>query len=205
MGKGFLVCYGVLLWLRWMMASLPGYVHPDEFFQSPEITARAILKVDTLIPWEFQPDHAARSILIPFLTTGLPFWLMTLAQQWFNVVTEVQQTLTLFLVERSACFGLTLVTDYVVYRLCQRLGKDEVLPLLFVATSQVTMVYNTRPFSNAIESVILSLSLLALVNFDGRQSSGFGMGCLISAGLFTRITFLLYGFPIGLAFLYLAR
>jgi phosphatidylinositol glycan class Z len=65
MGKGFVVVYVVLLWLRWMMASLPGYIHPDEFFQSPEITARAVLKVDTLIPWEFHSDYAARSILIP--------------------------------------------------------------------------------------------------------------------------------------------
>ncbi|CAO3598750.1 unnamed protein product [Absidia cylindrospora] len=187
------------------MASLPGYIHPDEFFQSPEITARTVLGVDSLTPWEFQPEHAARSIIIPFLTTGLPLWLMTLVNQWQSILIEVPQTLTLFLVERSSCFALTLITDYVVYKLCQKLGKDEILPLLFVATSQVTLVYNTRPFSNSVEALVLGLGLLSLVFFDMDHSSGFGLGCLLTFGVFTRITFILYGFPIGLAFLYLAR
>lgn len=64
MAKTFLFYFG-LLWLRWMMVSLPGYIHPDEYFQSAEVTARHVLQIDSFIPWEFQPEHAARSISIP--------------------------------------------------------------------------------------------------------------------------------------------
>lgn len=107
--------------------------------------------------------------------------------------------------ERSVCFLLTLIIDYVVYSLCQRLHKDEILPLLFVATSQVTLAYSMRPFSNSVEAAILCISILQLVSFDIDQTSGFLLGCLLTAGIFTRITFILYGFSIGLAFLYVAK
>ena len=57
------VCLGLLL--RWFTAILPGYIHPDEFFQNPEITSGMIFKIETLIPWEYQPEHASRSIVSP--------------------------------------------------------------------------------------------------------------------------------------------
>ncbi|CAO3650931.1 unnamed protein product [Cunninghamella blakesleeana] len=204
MAKAFLFYFG-LLCLRWMMASLPGYIHPDEYFQLAEVTARHILQIDTFIPWEFQSEHAARSISIPFITTGFPFWIITTINKWLCSSQEVYSTLTLFLLERSVCFLLTLITDYVIYSLCQRLHKDEILPLLFAATSQVTLVYCTRPFSNSVEAAILCISILQLVSFDMDHTSGFLLGCLLTTGIFTRITFILYGFPIGLAFLYVAK
>ncbi|CAO3633003.1 unnamed protein product [Cunninghamella echinulata] len=130
---------------------------------------------------------------------------MNLINKWMNSVQEVYLTLTLFLVERSVCFLLTLIIDYVVYKLCQRLHKDEVLPLLLVATSQVTLAYCTRPFSNSVELIILCVSILKLISFDMDRTSGFLLGSILTIGVFTRITFILYGFPIGLAFLYIAK
>lgn len=55
----------MLLWLRWLTATLPGYIHPDEFFQNPEITSAKIFNIHTLTPWEYQAQHASRSILSP--------------------------------------------------------------------------------------------------------------------------------------------
>ncbi|ORX56860.1 Alg9-like mannosyltransferase [Hesseltinella vesiculosa] len=205
MGKTFNVFYIVLVGIRLLLALSPGYIHPDEYFQSPEIMARSMLNIDAFVPWEYQPEHAARSILIPFLTTGLPFWLLEQYAHWFGTWTDVFPTVALFTVERVAFFALSLITDYTVLRLCRKLEKDELLPMLLTATSQVTMVYCTRPFSNATESFLLCLSLLALLSFDMDRTSGFALGALITAGLFNRITFLLFGLPTGLGFLYVAR
>jgi len=65
LSKVTLLSIFLLLWLRWLTATLPGYIHPDEFFQNPEITSAKIFNIHTLTPWEYQPQHASRSILSP--------------------------------------------------------------------------------------------------------------------------------------------
>lgn len=55
----------ILLWTRWLISSLPGYIHPDEFFQNPEITSSKIFEIETMTPWEYTPEHASRSIIAP--------------------------------------------------------------------------------------------------------------------------------------------
>ncbi|CDS07736.1 hypothetical protein LRAMOSA01685 [Lichtheimia ramosa] len=62
--------YGALLWVRWIASSTPGYVHPDEYFQSPEITANAILNIDSYIPWEFEKENAIRAVIPPIAILG---------------------------------------------------------------------------------------------------------------------------------------
>ena len=42
-----------LLLLRCLAVLLPGYHHPDEFFQGPEPMARDVLGLAATIPWEF--------------------------------------------------------------------------------------------------------------------------------------------------------
>jgi phosphatidylinositol glycan class Z len=54
-----------LLWTRWLISTLPGYIHPDEFFQNPEITSSKIFGIETFTPWEYTPEHASRSIIAP--------------------------------------------------------------------------------------------------------------------------------------------
>ncbi len=46
-----------------------GYVHPDEFFQSPEPAAQLVFGFETFTPWEFSEQHACRSIAIPYITS----------------------------------------------------------------------------------------------------------------------------------------
>ncbi|KAI8982624.1 hypothetical protein BDB01DRAFT_156221 [Pilobolus umbonatus] len=73
-----LLVLAMLVWLRWLLAIFPGYIHPDEFFQNPEITASYLFPIETMTPWEYQPQHAARSIVMPYLTTGIPFYILRL-------------------------------------------------------------------------------------------------------------------------------
>lgn len=43
----------LLLAIRFVVALSLGYIHPDEFFQSPEVTASSIFDTHSFIPWEF--------------------------------------------------------------------------------------------------------------------------------------------------------
>lgn len=63
--KSTVVLASGLIWLRWFIASLSGYIHPDEFFQNPEITSSFIFGIQAFTPWEYQPQNAARSIVAP--------------------------------------------------------------------------------------------------------------------------------------------
>ncbi|KAI8374420.1 GPI mannosyltransferase [Radiomyces spectabilis] len=156
----YVILYVGLLWLRWMASSLPGYVHPDEYCQSPEITAGSVFNIETFTPWEYQPQHAARSIVIPYLVTGIPFCLLRFIEAVTGTWHEVPETLVIFLVQRTACFLFSILIDYSVISVCRYLKQGIVLPLFLVATSQVMLVYYIRPFSNSAEAIILGLSLV---------------------------------------------
>ncbi|KAI9029040.1 Alg9-like mannosyltransferase family-domain-containing protein [Phycomyces nitens] len=198
------ILYVAFLWFRWLVSSLPGYLHPDEFFQSPEITAGPMLGVETSIPWEYSPAHASRSIVIPFLTTGIPFWFLRKVEMLTNGDKQIIGTLSIFLTERTASFILSLLIDFSIIHLYKSMKKDYLLPLFLVASSQVALVYYTRTFSNTIEAIILCLSLASYTSFTKKGSlvSAYFLGFLLCLGIFTRITFGLYGLPIGLGFLW---
>ncbi|KAI9496534.1 GPI mannosyltransferase [Zychaea mexicana] len=198
------ISYTVLLWVRWTISSLPGYIHPDEYFQSPEVTAASVFDIKTFTPWEYQPEHAARSVLVPFLTTGLPLWIVRrVAELAEGTMQQVPRAIDMYFAERVSSFLYSLIIDYAVYRMCKQIGKDPVLPFLLVSTSQVMLVYYMRPFSNSVESVALCLAFSIYATTLQKITSirSFALGSVLSLGIFTRITFILYGFPVGLGFL----
>ncbi|OBZ90496.1 GPI mannosyltransferase 4 [Choanephora cucurbitarum] len=192
------VCLGLLL--RWFTAILPGYIHPDEFFQNPEITSGMIFKIETLIPWEYQPEHASRSIVSPLLTTGLPFFIL----KQFLPNDQLPSGTTLFYTERLSSLLWSLLVDMSVYKLCRHMGTDPLVPMVLVATSLVTFVFGTRPFSNSFESILLCQSLVVYADYlkEASYKRAYFLGCLFALGVFTRITFPLYALPIGIVFLY---
>ena len=51
------------------------YVHPDEYFQSIEITNQLFFGFDTYIPWEFESENAIRTIVTPIIVTGIPYYI----------------------------------------------------------------------------------------------------------------------------------
>ena len=69
----FHAAYRTLLLLRFLLALAPGYLHPDEYFQSFEPAASLVLSVHTHPAWEWAPATAAsrpiRSWLVLFMTT----------------------------------------------------------------------------------------------------------------------------------------
>nr|XP_042115096.1 nuclear cap-binding protein subunit 2 isoform X1 [Peromyscus maniculatus bairdii]XP_042115098.1 nuclear cap-binding protein subunit 2 isoform X1 [Peromyscus maniculatus bairdii] len=95
-----------LLRVLWCLLPQTGYIHPDEFFQSPEVMAGAhqhtqlenknhgmggltppqgstedILGVQASRPWEFYPSSSCRTVVFPLLTSGSTFWLLRLWEE----------------------------------------------------------------------------------------------------------------------------
>lgn len=65
--KASVFLYAVLVWIRWIASTGSGYIHPDEYFQNPEITSRIVFGIESFVPWEFTAEHAARSIVPPYV------------------------------------------------------------------------------------------------------------------------------------------
>ncbi|CAG8480146.1 5028_t:CDS:10 [Ambispora leptoticha] len=197
------ILYTLLCLMRLGCSLLPGYVHPDEFFQSPEIMAGDVLGYEVYRPWEFNEHLPSRSIFIP-LVLLLPFDLIV--HKW-----------------SINSFGEDDYAAYNIAYLYQKNGittSDPTQALFLVAFSHVLLIFHTRPFSNAVESIILALCFYIYLrgtlskdfaakkkdteiqNTNFPTNMAFILGCLGALGLFTRITFILFAFPIGLAFLY---
>ncbi|KAF8561114.1 hypothetical protein P879_06189 [Paragonimus westermani] len=71
--------YFVLLFLRLglVIHVQPGYIHPDEFFQSLEVAAGDVYGLDVYRPWEFVSDEGGplRSFAGIYPLVHFPIWL----------------------------------------------------------------------------------------------------------------------------------
>lgn len=67
--------------------------------------------------------------------------------------------------ELQQTFLKKIKIDLCVYKLCKHVGKKPTLPMLLVATSQVTLAYYTHPFSNSFESILLCLCLCTYADY----------------------------------------
>ncbi|CAG8471555.1 3280_t:CDS:10 [Acaulospora morrowiae] len=216
--------YFLLCVIRLWCSLLPGYIHPDEFFQSPEIMGEDVLGFEVYRPWEFEQSPQCRSIVIPALTIGLPFKILKTLNAWdprFDF-SDVISSRSIFLTERLSFFCLSFVIDYTAYTIANSYyPRNTFRSLLVFASSYVLLIFHTRSFSNAVESIILALCIVVYVKGstpsvphkrkqDDRSSVperfcstyAFILGSLAALGCFTRITFILYAFPLGLAFLH---
>ncbi|RIB12903.1 Glycosyltransferase Family 22 protein [Gigaspora rosea] len=140
------IIYIFLCFLRLICALSPGYIHPDEFFQSPEIMGGDVFGFEVFRPWEFEQHPQCRSIVIPALTIGLPFKLLK------------------SLNNLRIGMGLTATTP--------------------------------------TESQVRIQNMSSSVKEEVSANYAFLLGSLIALGIFTRVTFILYVFPIGVAVLY---
>ncbi|CAG8494406.1 1527_t:CDS:10 [Paraglomus occultum] len=219
---------------KWFLcALLPGYIHPDEFFQGPEVLAGDVFNLEVFIPWEFDPQLPARSIVPPAFTAGLPFLIL----KGFTTVLGIEITSTmLFLTIRITFLFLSFILDFVLYKsmlLLKYSQRNVAITLVILASAYTTLIFHTHSFSNTIESLILSLCFYFVIEGDqlcdarsnnkdvapkndtttvtgnmkgltdiNFQTSFFKLGCLLTLGVFTRITFILYALPVGFMILW---
>ncbi|XP_057381418.1 GPI mannosyltransferase 4-like [Daphnia carinata] len=151
--------YLLLCFVRIVLTLLPqtGYIHPDEYFQSTEILAGRIFKLETYTPWEFNTSLPIRSMFLPVLTIGGPYSLMKLAKDWWNF--DVLQPYLLVTIPRIMMTALSFLSDMFIYKMCLNNNTRPWSTLKIWASSHVTLVFLSRTFSNSIELVLFSALL----------------------------------------------
>ena len=191
--------------LRVVIGSLlPGYLHPDEFFQGGQ---ELFFGCPSVIPWEFEPYNAVRSIVPPTLMTWFPLRLYAWAMR-----IEMDQTsgIAILLIPRIFCgFLSVLAVDFFVYLMTMRQRPNRQVPtssMWIVATSWPTWVVVNRPFTNGIETMFLSMLLYVTIlrpsTHQSRNLAGdLCVGVLCAMGLFTRFTFVFFAMPAMLMYL----
>ncbi|KAF8558667.1 hypothetical protein OG21DRAFT_1404685 [Imleria badia] len=197
------------LWLIriWFALYGTGYIHPDEHMQNGEVTAGNILGLHALTTWEWHQDFPVRSILPTFVTTGLPLLALRLL---FGP--ERLHPPLVFRIQRLAFLCLSSVLDYSVWSLVPQPAPRR-LSLLLLASSYVTCTFQVRPFSNSLESVLVSLCIVLFRRIvDKRMRLKVGrektpayalkrdlhlLAVLAVIGTFTRPTFVAFALPIA--------
>ncbi|KAN0062498.1 alpha 1,2 mannosyltransferase [Thecaphora frezii] len=202
--------YLSLVVLRLVSALLGyAYIHPDEWFQSGEaLYPDLFATIQTTNTWEFDPAFPCRS-MASIRLANFPSLIYAALSRPDSRPTPA----TLFTLQRLTFFATSFALDYAVFRLSAR--RHRLVALCLLASSSAILTFQVRPFSNAIESVALALSLLAYracTHHLTRPSPSpsrlrhlvpaTALGALASAGLFARFTFVLFFLPVGLAFLY---
>ncbi|KAI9060016.1 glycosyltransferase family 22 protein [Trametes sanguinea] len=178
-----------------------GYIHPDEYFQNGEVVAGNNLGISSQLTWEWDPIFPCRSILPVWLTTGLPFKLLSLLLRG-----QAPTPQSIFVAERFPFLLSSFILDYSIYHLV--VESSRLQALLLLSSSYVVHTYLVRPFSNSLETVFVALSLVLLKKLflsesDRKQSQRVSLylACLAFAvvcGVFTRITFVAFFLPVAL-------
>ncbi|EDO42512.1 predicted protein, partial [Nematostella vectensis] len=197
-----------VLWLTsicvrflWTIYPQTGYIHPDEFFQSPEIISGDVLGVYSLRTWEFNSSFPLRSVVFPYLTAGFPFWIL---RHFTNGRGEFDSRTLLILPRLSFCL-FSLAVDFCGYRIAEVLHIDPLPVLTLIGTSYTSLVFLTRPFSNSTESALFALLLWFVIaviastwttsgqNEGSKMARLFFIGVIIASGFWNRPTFVGFG------------
>ncbi|NXF07982.1 PIGZ mannosyltransferase, partial [Smithornis capensis] len=180
----------------WCLLPQTGYLHPDEFFQAPEVMAGDILNLQVYYPWEFLSSSPCRTVVFPLMTSGVTYWAIKSLQQ-LDICSSCINSYTLLVSPRLLFTIFSFILDYSVYRLAPIWEVDLWKALVLLAGSYVTLVFYTRTFTNTLEGLLFAL-LMVLVS--SRKSNGSSaeptssplIGVITTVGFFNRPTFLAF-------------
>ncbi|NXN24090.1 PIGZ mannosyltransferase, partial [Nycticryphes semicollaris] len=180
----------------WCLLPQAGYLHPDEFFQSPEVMAGDILNLQVYYPWEFLSSSPCRTVVFPLMTSGVTYWVIKSLQQ-LDVCSSCINSYTLLVSPRLLLTVFSFILDYSVYQLAPFWGADPWRAMVLLAGSYVTLVFYTRTFTNTLEGLLFAF-LMMLVS--SRKAGGSVaeptssplIGVVTTAGFFNRPTFLAF-------------
>ncbi|KZT21480.1 glycosyltransferase family 22 protein [Neolentinus lepideus HHB14362 ss-1] len=185
--------YAILVVVRILCAFWgTGYIHPDEYFQNGEVTAGDVLGLKALKTWEWDRVSPCRSVIPPFMTTGLAFAVT-------KILDFALRPRILFLAERSMFLSLSFILDFTTTGLVPN-PHSRMYALLLISSSHVVNAFQVRPFSNSLEAVFLSIALMLLRHLLESQRQGYLplLAIIFVLGAFIRLTFLASAFPIAL-------
>ncbi|EGG16558.1 glycosyltransferase [Cavenderia fasciculata] len=141
-----------------------GYIHPDEYFQSPEITASDIFNFDTFRAWEYDPTNPCRSIIVPMINSAIPYFTFKKG----TIIIRDFNGYTLFVMPRLFAVFSSVLLDYYVCLLCRhyRLSFQKALSVL--SSCWLIIIFHSRTFSNTIESLTVATLLTIVLLQDGK-------------------------------------
>ncbi|NXU47206.1 PIGZ mannosyltransferase, partial [Turnix velox] len=180
----------------WCLLPQTGYLHPDEFFQSPEVMAGDILNLHVYYPWEFLSISPCRTAVFPLMTSGVTYWVIKSLQQ-LDICSSCINGYTLLVSPRLLFTVLSFTLDYSIYRLAPFWEADPWKALVLLAGSYITLVFYTRTFTNTLEGLLFAL-LMVLVSpgkaggSAAEPTSSPLIGIVTTAGFFNRPTFLAF-------------
>lgn len=156
-----------------------GYIHPDEFFQGPEIIAGDVFECKEKVfhAWEFQVEYdekngsihqlPIRNIAIPAIFYGIPFaflkWLASIGQSASHDGLIQVNAATLIYYPRLLMTLVSFLVDICLYKLANLLGLNQTSLALTFASSYISIVFLTRTFSNSIETLLFTLLIYFVV------------------------------------------
>ena len=205
------VIYIILLVIRICVGPwLTGYIHPDEFFQGGQELyfgcGRGSGVGDdnnndlSFLPWEYQPQHALRSIVPPTIMTYVPLAVYKYCRHYVwnilrsNLINNHNEESTnglmsgieVLVIPRIACSILSIfLVDRTVWILSKTSSSSNTsqskssssslssvpIPVLLLASSWTTIVVLNRPFSNSMECCVVSCLLLHILRRSKKSSS----------------------------------
>lgn len=204
--------YLLLLLVRLLFVfTSTGYIHPDGYFQSSEVMAGRIFDVTAHVSWEFQLPSPIRSVVSPALSSGLPYMVITGIERLLGV--NFHSGTVLYYAPRLWMFVVSLVLDRLTYDIAmtgvkqKRFSTKGNHQLMVLGSSWTTLTFMVTGFSNTIEHVIFAACLWLAVKLtrDTQRSwwcNHVMFGVLVSAGTWTRFTFMAFIAPVPLFLLY---
>ncbi|KAF2678967.1 glycosyltransferase family 22 protein [Lentithecium fluviatile CBS 122367] len=184
--------YFLLILVRIYFALSPSYLHPDENFQGPEVVAGRVFSYPVHETWEFTAENPIRSTFPLWLAYGWPMYILRWLWEGFGygevAPSVVYWTLRVLMLTLSVVLEDWAIHELVPTRRARRVA------LLLVASSYVTWTFQTHTFSNSLETLLVSWSLVLIQRIveDKKRSGVLAsslLGFLVVAGVFNRITF----------------
>ena len=110
----------LLLRILFVFFPQPGYIHPDEFFQTVEVVVGDVFQTETTRTWEFNSTAPLRSMTINMLVFGTPLYLVKMVD-WllsFLIGWSIISPYVVMMVPRFTMLCLSFLVDWVVYQIC---------------------------------------------------------------------------------------
>ncbi|KAF1850941.1 glycosyltransferase family 22 protein [Cucurbitaria berberidis CBS 394.84] len=183
--------YFLLILVRVYFALSPSYLHPDENFQGPEVIAGRVFSYPVHETWEFTSANPIRSTFPLWLAYGWPMFLLRWLWEGFGY--DVSPSVVYWALRVLMLTLSVVMEDWAVHELvASPRARRVAVPL--VASSYVTWTFQTHTFSNSLETLLVSWSLVLIQRIvEDKKRSGILassiLGFMVVVGVFNRITF----------------
>ncbi|CAH7675922.1 Alg9-like mannosyltransferase family-domain-containing protein [Phakopsora pachyrhizi] len=205
------LCYLVLVLIRLIiLLTSTSFIHPDEHFQNTEIAISDVFGlINVTRSWEWsKPDisdansqafggHAVRSIVPIYATSHLGLKLL----KFFSELGVLNlSTRNLVTAPRLVLFLLSILLELLIFRVTRSFTA-----VLLLASSLSNLLFASRTFSNSLEYILLSSSILLSTRLYSGRFKLFSLVVWTFINIFAiwvRVSFLAFSIPIilGLSF-----